>query len=114
MVGAKGLGDELAKRNGLRKRARSPGTSFPAVLREPFDLVIARYAATSFFDQLNSVPCEMAHSLVRRKRGKTNQDSLARLRQAVGLGPRVYEKTLRNRVVEIPTKRAILGARLAV
>src|SRR5262249_43427563 len=32
------------------------GTSFPAVLREPFDLVIARYAATSFFDQLNSAP----------------------------------------------------------
>jgi hypothetical protein len=31
------------------------GTSFPAVLREPFDLAIARYAATSFFDQLNSV-----------------------------------------------------------
>src|SRR5215471_7371268 len=31
------------------------GTSFPAVLREPFDLVIARYAATSFFGQLNSV-----------------------------------------------------------
>jgi hypothetical protein len=26
------------------------------------------------------------------------------------LAPRVYEKTLRNRVVEIPTKRAILGA----
>jgi hypothetical protein len=33
------------------------GTSFPAVLRERFDLVIARYAAaTSFLDQLNSVP----------------------------------------------------------
>jgi|SRR6516162_6573691 len=31
------------------------GTSFSAVLREPFNLVIARYAATSFFDQLNSV-----------------------------------------------------------
>jgi hypothetical protein len=31
------------------------GTSFPAVLREPFDLVIARCAATSFLDQLNSV-----------------------------------------------------------
>src|SRR5215468_1391837 len=44
------------------------GTSFPAVLREPFDLVIARYAATSFFDQLNSVPsthirCRMTASL---------------------------------------------------
>ena len=26
------------------------GTSFPAVLREPLDLLIARYAATSFFD----------------------------------------------------------------
>ena len=44
------------------------GTSFPAVLREPFDLVIARYAATSFFDQLNSVwlihmRCRMTASL---------------------------------------------------
>jgi len=35
-------------------RHRPAGTSFPAVLREPCDLV-ARYAATSFFDQLNSV-----------------------------------------------------------
>src|SRR5258708_18195348 len=44
------------------------GTCFPAVLREPFDLVIARYAATSFFDQVNSVPsthirCRMTASL---------------------------------------------------
>jgi hypothetical protein len=33
--------------------AQTPGTSFPAVLR--VNLVIARYSATSFFDQLNSV-----------------------------------------------------------
>jgi hypothetical protein len=44
------------------------GTSFPAVPREPFDLAIARYVATSFFDQLNSVrsihmPCRMTASL---------------------------------------------------
>jgi len=31
------------------------GTSFPAVLREPSDLLM-RYAAAFFIDQLNSVP----------------------------------------------------------
>src|SRR5256885_3500331 len=44
------------------------GTFFPAVLQEPLGLVIARYAATSFFDQLNSVRsihmrCRMTASL---------------------------------------------------
>src|SRR5262249_15756998 len=36
-------------------RHRPAVLSFPPVLQEPFGLVIAGYAATSFFDQLNSV-----------------------------------------------------------
>jgi hypothetical protein len=30
------------------------GISFPAVLREPLDLLIARYAATSFFEMVGA------------------------------------------------------------
>src|SRR6266576_3450191 len=59
----------LAKYRGDLTTATVPaGTSFPAVLRELCDLVIACYEATSFFDQLNSVPsihmrCRMTASL---------------------------------------------------
>src|SRR5215475_15931904 len=57
MLQAQSLRLRARKKSGDLTTAIVPaGTSFPAVLREPFDLVIARYAATSFFDQLNSVP----------------------------------------------------------
>src|SRR5262245_58484657 len=50
---------ESSQKIGRSHHRHRPGRDvFPAVLREPFDLVIARYAATSFFDQLNSVPPE--------------------------------------------------------
>jgi hypothetical protein len=56
MLQAQSLRLRARKKSGDLTTAIVPaGTSFPAVLREPFDLVIARYAATSFFDQLNSV-----------------------------------------------------------
>jgi hypothetical protein len=60
---------ESSQKIGRSHHRHRPGRDvFPAVLREPFDLVIARYAATSFFDQLNSVPpshirCRMTASL---------------------------------------------------
>src|SRR5215468_9171781 len=69
MLQAQSLRLRARKKSGDLTTAIVPaGTSFPAVLREPFDLVIARYAATSFFDQLNSVPsthirCRMTASL---------------------------------------------------
>src|SRR5215813_13222212 len=56
MLQAQSLRLRARKKSGDLTTAIVPaGTCFPAVLREPFDLVIARYAATSFFDQLNSV-----------------------------------------------------------
>src|SRR5438105_8092755 len=56
VASAVSLIESLAKKSGDLTTAIVPaGTSFPAVLRESFDLVIARYAATSFFDHLNSV-----------------------------------------------------------
>jgi hypothetical protein len=56
MLQAQSLRLRARKKSGDLTTAIVPaGTSFPAVLREPFDLVMARYAATSFFDQLNSV-----------------------------------------------------------
>src|SRR5499427_8634100 len=69
MLQAQSLRLRARKKSGDLTTAIVPaGTSFPAVPREPFDLVIARYAATSFFDQLNSVPsthirCRMTASL---------------------------------------------------
>src|SRR5215475_13057070 len=69
MLQAQSLRLRARKKSGDLTTAIVPaGTSFPAVLREPFDLVIARYAATSFFDQLNSVPsihmrCRMTANL---------------------------------------------------
>src|SRR5262252_2692866 len=69
MLQAQSLRLRARKKSGDLTTALVPaGTSFPAVLREPFDFVIARYAATSFFDQLNSVRsihmrCRMTASL---------------------------------------------------
>src|SRR5215510_7335545 len=57
MMQAQSLRLRARKKSGDVTTAIVPaGTCFPAVLREPFDLVIARYAATSFDDQVNSVP----------------------------------------------------------
>src|SRR5215475_1354183 len=69
MLQAQSLRLRARKKSGDLTTAIVPaGTSFPAVLQESFGLVIARYAATSFFDQLNSVPsthmrCRMTASL---------------------------------------------------
>src|SRR6516225_5774230 len=68
MLQAQSLGLRARKKSGDLTTAIVPaGTSFPAVLREPCDLVCS-YAATSFFDQLNSVPsihmrCRMTANL---------------------------------------------------
>src|SRR6516165_519370 len=69
MLQAQSLRLRARKKSGDLTTAIVPaGTSFPAVLQEPFGLDIARYAATSFFDQLNSVRyihmrCRMTASL---------------------------------------------------
>src|ERR1700756_2596295 len=69
MLQAQSLRLRAGKKSGDLTTAIVPaGTSFPAVLQEPFGLVIALYAATSFFDQLNSVRsihirCRMTASL---------------------------------------------------
>src|SRR6516162_10246013 len=56
MLQAQSLRLRARKKSGDLTTAIVPaGTSFPAVLREPFDLGIARYAETSILDQLNSV-----------------------------------------------------------
>jgi hypothetical protein len=60
---------ESSQKIGRSHHRHRPGRDiFPAVLREPFDFLIARYATTSFFDQLNSVwsihmRCRMTASL---------------------------------------------------
>ena len=47
---------ELAKNRSISPPLSSRQGDLCRLLRETFDLLIARYAATSFFDQLNSVP----------------------------------------------------------